>query len=286
MTRSRRGFVKGAGLVLLGGAAAASLDAERRAERRVEMFGTSASVVALGEAPGEAVEAAFRAMRRVDRLMSRFREGSEVSALNREGSVEASPWTLEAVETGLRFGEESGGAFDVTTGSPGSFRDVSVDDGTVSLRNGARLDLGGVGVGFAVDRAAEELRRRGVRGLVNVGGDVAAVGGRTPAAPWRVGVRDPGGGLLRVAELRGEALATSGNYERSHVLDPRTGEEPRGLASSTAAAGRCVDADALSTAAYVLGAKAGAGFVEELGESLLLTEGGEVSASPGFPSRA
>lgn len=264
----RRGFLKGAAALFLAGAGGvAFLDWEQRVERSVSMMGTRARVTVLhpdrGKAEG-AVEAAFRAMREVDRAMSRFREGSDMSRLNREGSVELGEGMQEVLEAALDLAEESGGGFDPAVGSRGSFRDVSLDGSIGSVRNGAELDLGGIGVGFAVDRAVDALRDRGVEhGLIDVGGDVAAVGD----AEWRVGLKDPRAPsrLLGVVPLRDGALATSGNYERMHVLDPRTREAPHGLLSSTVVAERCLDADALSTAVFVLGREEGVELVERRG---------------------
>jgi len=124
-----------------------------------------------------------------------------------------------------RVSEATNGAFDPTPVAPETdFSDVVLTGGGIELRRGAEVDIGGIGVGFGVDRAARVLRRHGVEGLVSVGGEVAAVGGRGNQ-PWRVGVRDPREGNERLAavELKDAAGATSGNYVEPHVLDPSTG---------------------------------------------------------------
>lgn len=113
--------------------------------------------------------------------------------------------------------------------------DLRIDDGTLTSRNPAvQLDFGGYAKGYALDRAADILRRHGITdALVNLGGNIMALG-RKGSVPWRVGIKHPRGpGVLATLELRdGEAIGTSGDYQRfyivngrrvSHIIDPRTG---------------------------------------------------------------
>ncbi|NLF22616.1 MAG: FAD:protein FMN transferase [Lentisphaerae bacterium] len=136
-------------------------------------------------------------------------------------------------------------------------------------RPGMELDLGGIAKGYAVDQAYDALLREGCSVfLVNLAGNMRGRG--APAAGrrgWRIGIRDPlqvqAGAWLGTLTLEdGEALATSGNYERfvvvegervPHIIDPRDGQPARGLISVTVLAGSALEADALSTALFVLG---------------------------------
>lgn len=255
---SRRRFLKlgGAALTLL---AIPAVDLERRASGARRAMGTRGRVVALHPEKSvaeSAVDAALDEVTRLEGLLNPFDPGSEVGRLNRRGRLEeASPELLELLEEANRLSEATGGAFDVTVASgENDYRDVSVDGGRVSLGSGAEVDPGGIGVGYAVDSAVEELERLGVEsGLVSIGGEVRVVGGRGRFSPWRIGIKDPDGGVLERLELRDEALATSGNYERPHVLDPHTGEPAEGCLSATVVSDDCLSADALSTAAYVAG---------------------------------
>ncbi|BAS29241.1 FAD:protein FMN transferase [Limnochorda pilosa] len=143
-------------------------------------------------------------------------------------------------------------------------------------RAGMVLDLGGIAKGWAVDRLAERFRGAGVtRALIDLGGNLYALGGRPDGSPWRVGIQHPRrpGAVIAVVEATDEALATSGDYERyfidggtrySHLLDPATGYPARELASVTVLAPHGVDADGLSTAVFVLGPERGARLVESL----------------------
>jgi thiamine biosynthesis lipoprotein len=148
------------------------------------------------------------------------------------------------------------------------WRTLEIDlDGSTSrarLRSPvAAVDLGGIAKGFAVDVAAEALRAHGVvDGLVNVGGDLVALGSDVSGDPWRIGVRSPesADALVSVLDVSDEAVATSGDYLRffehggrryHHLLDPSTGA-PRATStrSLTLRASCCTDADAAATALF------------------------------------
>jgi thiamine biosynthesis lipoprotein len=140
-------------------------------------------------------------------------------------------------------------------------------------REGMRLDFGAIAKGYAVDVAFERLLAAGHSNLiVNLGGNMRCEGERPGGGLWRVAVRDPRGGLdgEAMGMLRlggGLAVATSGDYEQffeldgrrySHIMDPRTGRPVAGMAQVTVVARTAAEADALSTACFVLGAEAGA----------------------------
>jgi thiamine biosynthesis lipoprotein len=126
------------------------------------------------------------------------------------------------------------------------------------------IDLGGIGKGYGVDQAVRALREWGIQNaLVNVGGDLYALGVSEDGDPWTVGVRSPDdpNGLVTSLEMSDRAVATSGDYHQffehggqryHHLLDPRTGSPSRGrLRSVTVAAESCMDADAGATTAFV-----------------------------------
>ena len=148
---------------------------------------------------------------------------------------------------------------------------VAITGAMVRLdRPGVRLDAGGIGKGLAVDRCWESLRASDARCfLINLGGNMRASGRPVSTRPWSVGVRNPFQkekllGTLRLAD--GMAVATSGHYERfvtvegvryAHIMDPRSGRPVRGMAGVTVLARTAMEADALSTALFVLGPDAG-----------------------------
>lgn len=219
---------------------------------------------------GEAVERAEAWIRRIDDECSKFKPESDVSRLaTRAGeAVAVSPLLFEVVEFSLAVAAASGGAFDPAAGSPGaSWSDVTLDPEarTITLARPLVLDLGGVAKGLAVDLAARELAPL-ENFLVNAGGDVFAAGRNESGEVWAIGVRDPRnpGACIETLRLSNAAVCTSGDYERgAHIIDPRTGGPARGMASVTVIAPSAMVADALGTAAYVLGPVDGAAFLRE-----------------------
>lgn len=140
---------------------------------------------------------------------------------------------------------------------------------------GATLDLGGIAKGFAVDRSYEAvIARHPVNAIFNLGGNLRVHGQATPDRPWRIGVQDPfakDNTLGALALHSGMALATSGNYERfviingkryAHIIDPRTGHPVEGMAGVTVLSHSATEADALSTALFVIGIADAAAILE------------------------
>jgi len=320
----------------------ASRDTEPEIRSRVEtIMGTFVeikAVVADGSAEDvdRAVTAAFDAVRRVDSLMSTYKEDSELSRVNRradEEPVQISPETTEVVAKAIELSKKSGGAFDITV-MPlleiwgfAKGRDRSVPSQTeideklrlvgydlveldpvkreIKLKTeGARIDLGGIAKGYAVDAAVRSLVADGVdSAIVNAGGDMYCLGDKTPGQGWRIGVRNPVVqdvlfGYVRIAD---KAIATSGDYENyfivdgvrySHILDPRTGRPSAGGPHSvTVLAETCADADALATAVFVLGPEKGVGLLEGIpgAEGFVVTgdeTGLEITATRGWRKAA
>jgi thiamine biosynthesis lipoprotein len=238
-----------------------------------------------------AIDAAIRELRLVERLMTRFTETSDIGRANRLASQDAvtvSPVTAMVVEEALLWAESSDGAFDPCLGKVAELWDVAnrrvppasgdirplagrqlykgLDLGRDRVRFTERdiaLDLGGIGKGYGVDRAVQALREHGVEhGLVNVGGDLYAMGMSEDDDPWKVGIRSPDDPttLTGKIEVSDAAVATSGDYLRyfthdgrryHHLLDAATGA-PRHTDrhSVTVRAHRCITADAAATAAF------------------------------------
>ena len=228
------------------------------ARRARPLLGTFVEIAA--RAPNEtilrrAIAVGFIAMTEVQGRMNRHDPLSEVSRLNREAvwrKVAVHRSTLAVLRAAERFARESGGAFDITAGSEGSWRDVLIDeDGRVQFRRPLTIDLGGIAKGFAVDRAIEALRKAGaVSGIVNAGGDLRVFGDEVQAVQIRHPL-DPGrpAGMVR---LRDRALATSGRYFASALFDGRTRQSLPDEISVTVAARDCVTADALTKIAFAL----------------------------------
>jgi thiamine biosynthesis lipoprotein len=241
---------------------------------------------------------AHAAFARVDSLMSNWTTTSEVARINREAGHEVvvQPEVAVVLDASLRLWRESDGAFDITVeplvrawgflgGRPrvpdsaaaaAAFRRVGARQvawdstrRTVRFANDSvRIDLGGIAKGYGVDAAAAELRRHGVaNALVDLSGNMVAMGAAPGADGWRIGVRDPRDRTPHFARihLRDRAISTSGKYEQfvaangetyGHILDPRTGRPSSGLISVTVVARTALDADAWDTPLFVLGPEA------------------------------
>lgn len=280
------------------------------------IMGTTAEVEVTGLADAApALAAAFAALSRVDDSMSLWKP-SELQQLNERGEAHVSPDLLFVLQASLEAAAASGGAFDPTveplvraTGGVGGprrvlgaserrhllarvgFRRMHVDleGAEVRLEPGTRLDLGGIAKGYAVDLAVSELRRAGAgAGYVDLGTSSLGAFG----APVAVDVRDPEsatGAPWASFRLRDAFLGTSGADQRGdHIFDPRTGQPARGVLSVTVVARTGLEADALSTAVYVMGAAEGISLLERRGAAgiVLLREKGRrvVRTTTGFGS--
>jgi thiamine biosynthesis lipoprotein len=169
-----------------------------------------------------------------------------------------------------------------------NWRDVALDPEKKTARlnrPGQAIDLGGIGKGYAGDVLMALMKRYGVRSaLANFGGGLSALGARPDGSAWRVGIRHPrADGLIGALEVADLAVVTSGDYERCffaggrryhHLIDPGAGvPADSGLVSVTVVAERGVDADALSTAAFVGGLERGAVWAGRMGAGAVFIDG-------------
>ncbi len=233
------------------------------------IMGTILEITAHG--PASAVSAAFAEVERLDRVLSLYKEDSELSALNRStAAFRCSPDLWEAVAASLDYARRSGGAFDPTVLPPArrgkaalasvGHEKVRLDPALRTVRftaPGMALDFGGIGKGLALDHAARVLKDAGVRAaFLNFGGQILALGAPPGTDGWSV--EAPGGRTLTVKDA---SVSTSGDSERpGHILSPFTGEPVRRAGSVTVVAPTGAEADAWSTALFVLGPAARPGF--------------------------
>jgi thiamine biosynthesis lipoprotein len=255
-----------------------------RVVRVLPAMGTLVSLTALAASGAEAedgAETAFHEMRRVVALLDRRDSATPLAQLNAHGSLRDAPAELLQVFAAARgYHHLSGGAFDPTVtpvvdllrrtgGAPsrGEWSDAAALVGAARLRSrggrvwferaGMSLTLDGIAKGYVVDRMAAALLARGIeRFLINAGGDVRAAGGKQGGLPWTIGVQDPLAPerLLDVLSLRDGAVATSASYEKpcAHIVG-EGGAPARGSRTASVLARDAMAADALATAAFVLG---------------------------------
>ena len=251
------------------------------------------------DAADEAARACEQRVRELDELLAPAGDASEIAQVNGAQGAEEQPVAGSApvralVEAALDAARRTDGAFDPTvyplTDAWGftdgdyrvpapaeiatllprvGFQAVQVDAAanTVALTGGAQLDVGGVAKGFAADELEELLRKRGVTSaLLDLGGNVTALGTKPDGSLWKVGIADPSAPdrLAGTLEVRDVTVSTSGAYQRffdgedgtryHHLLDPATGYPAvSDLASATVIGADGAPCDALSTACFVRG---------------------------------
>jgi len=248
--------------------------------------------------------AVFDEFDRIDVLMSRYRESSELSKLNRQAAhspQQVSPELFLVLKRAQDISRLSHGAFDITFASTGylydfrrkrqptmqelarqsrvSHRDLILEPESYRVtfaKPDIIVDLGGIAKGYAVERGVDILKQAGVQNArLSAGGDLRLLGDKR-GKPWIVGVKDP-----RLADehavvlpLSDAAISTSGDYERffinengervHHILSPVTGRPVEGIQSVTIIGNDAMTTDGLSTAVFVLGVEQGLAMVESL----------------------
>lgn len=296
-------------LLLFGMAALPSCDRDPEPfVKQTFVMGTRGTITIYGMPDTEAEEAAaaaVREMHRIESVMSTWKEDSEISKLNRDSQnrpVKVSRELFLLLNKAVSFSRMTGGAFDVTArplvklwgfqgGEPKLPSDQEIfdtvlkvgwqkmvfdaADTSIALRGGATIDLAGIGKGYAVDRCVAILRDRGAESaLVDLGGNMFALGAPPGRGAWSIGIRDPEdqSGVIGKLLISDEAVATSGQYENfilidgekyGHIIDPRTGRTVDHILSVTVVAPSATASDALSTGLFVLGPEKGMNICEE-----------------------
>jgi len=213
----------------------------------------------------KAIDEAFKEIGRIEKVFSKFDKDSEVSKINAstgKSEVVVSPEMFRLLEDAIFYSKLSEGAFDVTVEpfKKGRYEKIKLNKGNSSvqfLEADIKLDFGGIAKGYAVMKAKEILASRGIKsGLINIGGNIFALGTPPGKDAWRIGIRDPDNKsrVIKVLHLKDRAISTSADYERpSHIIDPATGLPVKKIRSVTVVADSAERADALSTAFFVMG---------------------------------
>lgn len=285
-------------------------------------MGTEVHVFVHG--PGELLDLAQREIFRLERLWSRFLADSEITVLNDHAGawVTVSPETVELVGRALEGWSVTRGRFDPTvlgdvirSGYDRTFTDlvdrrrpprsslrrdaggIDVDGAANAVRLPASvgLDPGGIGKGLAADLVADRLDTEGAAGaLVNVGGDLRAVGYGPRGDPWTVEIDPAASGLpLATVALGKGGLATStvlrrrwrmGGRPEHHIIDPRTGQSADcGVVAATVLASCAWQAEVLAKVALVGGIETASDLVNQLGaDAVFIDEVGTAHQTPGF----
>ena len=271
-----------------------------------------------------AIDAVMAEMRRIDELMSHYKPDSELSQINlhaAEAPVHVDRELFDLLKLSLHFSEITDGAFDITYAGVGHLYDyrrhirpteaeIRAALPTVNWRNlildpdkltvkfampGMRIDVGGIGKGYAVDRCIAILQSLGItHALVTAGGDSRIIGDRN-GRPWIVGIRHPDdpNKIVTRLPLVDTAMSTSGDYYRffdengvryHHIIDPHTGHSASRVRSATILGPTATETDGLSKTAFVLGAEKTLEIINRMPkfDAIFITPDGRVLYSHGL----
>jgi FAD:protein FMN transferase len=268
------------------------------------------------------IEEAIGEIRRIEKLLTTFDEGSQTNLINRNAGihpVKVEKEIFDLIERSIRISGLTQGAFDLTYGSIDkrfwnfdlhmtslpdresaksavaliNYKNIILDkeEQTVFLKNkGMRIGFGGIGKGYAAERAKYLLKERGVQsGIVNAAGDLTVWGTRPDDKPYTIGIADPSSSdqPYSCLDINNMSIATSGNYEKyvmiggikySHTIDPQTGFPVSGIKSVTIICPNAEIADAMATPVMVMGIKAGLALINQIRqmECVIIDEGDRI----------
>ncbi|MCB1666272.1 MAG: FAD:protein FMN transferase [Pseudomonadales bacterium] len=265
-----------------------------------------------------AVEQVLQDVERLEARYSRYRDSSFLSEINRvaasAGEIHVDEETALLLDYADTCYQQSDGLFDITSGllrkawnfKSGRLPEQAQLDALLSRigwqkvvwdspvlrfsRPGMEIDFGGIVKEYAVDRAATLCQQQGIQhGMINLGGDIRIIGPHPDGTPWRIGIQHPRNSreTLCTVELSEGALASSGDYERSllidgvrygHILNPRTGWPVRHIAAVSVIADLCVLAGSVATIGMLRDEDAEEWLTELGGRCLWVTTAGEVGS--------
>ena len=260
------------------------------------------------EIGNQAIEQAITEVKRIEELLSTFKTSSQANEINDQAGikpVKVDREVLQLISRANKISAITDGAFDITYGSIDkslwnfdlkmtslpdqetalktvdliNYHHVLINDEecTVMLKNkGMRIGFGGIGKGYAADKAKQILQNLGIKsGIVNAAGDLITWGEQLNGSAWTIGIADPEQSSRPFSSLNisNMAIATSGNYEKfviidgkrySHTIDPKTGLPVSGIKSVSILCPSAELADALATPVVVMGVKVGLNLINQL----------------------
>ncbi len=291
------------------------------------LMGTQVIIKAMGQDRDQvalAINAAFAEVWRLEKLMSSYLPGSPLSEINQNAGkqpVTVSPELFFLISKAMHFSELTQGAFDISFASVGklwnfrkkivppadavkkqlpfvNYKKIRMDEASHSVflpSAQMKIALGGIGKGYAMDRAMIVLGDHGIKNAMVMAGGDTLIRGKKGKDDWRIGLRDPNkkDGILAILPLTDQAISTSGDYERffmkdgvryHHILDTKTGFPAMLCRSVSILAPEATTSDALSTSVFVLGPKAGLALIETLDEveGIIIDPSGKVYLSSGL----
>lgn len=277
---------------------------------RTEIFmGTPISITLYDGGNQKTLDKAFEKIVEIEDSVSINKENTEITKLNESAGIEKvklSDISYDILKKGIEYSRLSNGSYDITIGplvklwSIGledakvpskdeinetigyiDYNNVKISDSTKEAfltKKGMEVDLGSIAKGYAADEVAKILKQEGVNSaIIDLGGNIYALGLKNSDSNWKVGIQDPfndRGEVIGALDVSDKTVVTSGIYERfieedgvryHHILNPKTGYPyETDIAGVSIVADNSIDADALSTLTFTKGLKEGIEFVEDL----------------------
>lgn len=298
--------------------------------RRTEFMLGTAITLSLYDHQSEALlEEAFTLLESLEDTLSINKSGTLIDKINDNSGI--SPVTVDedtfdVIQKGLTYSELTNGSFDITVGPIVKLWNIGFPDAKVPTdsqiadrlplinyknllldekaqtiylsQSGMQIDLGGIGKGYAADRVATLFREKGVKhALIDLGGNIFAIGNKPNGSLWKIGVQNPftsRGESIGYISVEDKSIVTSGIYERfleqdgkkyHHILDPATGYPfENDIAGVTIISDASIDGDALSTSVFSKGIKKGLEFVDTLEgiDAIFVTKDNDIYLSKGI----
>ena len=256
----------------------------------------------------ERIADAVEEIKRIEKLFTTFDESSQTNLINQNAGiapVKVDREVYDLIERSKKISALTQGAFDITYGSIDkrlwnfdktmtslpdpqtakqlvrliNYRNVILDEKNCSVflkEKGMRIGFGGIGKGYAAEKAKSVLQQKGVKsGIINAAGDLTAWGYQPNGKPWTIGIADPDTKrqAFSFLEITNTSIATSGNYEKfilidgkkySHTIDPKTGLPVRGIKSVTIICPNAEIADAMATPVMIMGIRTGLDMLNQI----------------------
>ncbi|MCB2296938.1 FAD:protein FMN transferase [Clostridium tagluense] len=298
-------------------------------EKETYMMGTIVQLKVYGKNAEKATELALKRISDIESKMSVNLKSSEITKLNAKAGISGeklSVDTYSVIEKAVKYSKLTDGSLDATIepivklwgiGTDKAripskseieeklklvdYKDIILDskNSTVQLRRtGQAIDLGAIAKGYTADEIKKVLIDNKVNSaLINLGGNVFAVGSKPDGTSWNIGIQNPldtRGQYLGTISVTDKSMVTSGNYERyfivdgkryHHIFDPKTGyPSEAGLISTTIVSDNSIDGDALSTSTYILGLSKGIKLIESIKgvEAIFVTSDKKVYVTAGL----
>jgi thiamine biosynthesis lipoprotein len=280
-------------------------------DKSLKLMGNRFQLSAVGDNEDRAIEcidAGVAEIQRIERMLTTFNDDSETARINQHAGIKpvvVSEETFNIIERSIRISRVTQGAFDITYGSVDkrfwnfdtslsvlpdkdaakkmatliNYRNIILDreNLTVMLKDmGMRIGFGGIGKGYAAERAKMVMKEMGVvSGIVNASGDMTTWGVQPNGKPWTIGIVDPNAKdkIFSYMNITDMAVATSGNYEKyilvngkkySHTINPKTGLPIRGIKSVTIISRNAEIADAMATPVMIMGIVPGLNMINQI----------------------